>query len=129
MAGDLTFLDLRDRTGLLQASVSPEFTDGEGVSLARELGAEDVVQVRGEVVLRPEPNPELATGEVELQVHGMMRLNPAETPPRRSFDSSIVPWTSAARSSSTSLPFGTVWSWRPARRWTVWASWRSRRPS
>jgi len=80
MAGDLTFLDLRDRTGLLQASVSPEFTDEEGVALARELGAEDVVQVRGTLARRPDPNPELPTGEVELQVQGVVRLNPAETP-------------------------------------------------
>jgi aspartyl-tRNA synthetase len=80
MAGDLTFLDLRDRTGLLQASLSPEFTDEAGVTLARELGAEDVVQVRGTLVLRPDPNPELATGEVELQVKELERLNPAETP-------------------------------------------------
>ena len=80
MAGDLSFLDLRDRTGLLQASVSPEFTDEEGVALARGLGAEDVVQVRGTVALRPDPNPELPTGEVELRVSSLTRLNPAETP-------------------------------------------------
>lgn len=80
MAGDLTFLDLRDRTGLLQASVGPEFTDDDGVALARELGAEDVVRVRGTLALRPDPNPELATGEVELQVKALDRLNPAETP-------------------------------------------------
>jgi aspartyl-tRNA synthetase len=57
MAGDLTFLDLRDRTGLLQASVSPEFTDAAGTALARELGAEDVVRVTGTLALRPDPNP------------------------------------------------------------------------
>ncbi|MEJ2538731.1 MAG: aspartate--tRNA ligase [Gemmatimonadota bacterium] len=80
MAGDLTFLDLRDRSGLLQASVSPEFSNEESVALARELGAEDVVQVRGVLALRPDPNPELPTGEVELRVTALDRLNPAETP-------------------------------------------------
>ncbi|UCC25506.1 MAG: aspartate--tRNA ligase [Gemmatimonadales bacterium] len=80
MAGDLTFLDLRDRTGLLQASVSPEFTDAAGTALARELGAEDVVRVTGTLALRPDPNPELPTGEVELRVRSMERLNAAETP-------------------------------------------------
>ena len=80
MAGDLTVLDLRDRTGLVQASVSPEFTDEAGVALARELGAEDVIQVRGRLALRPDPNPDLPTGEVELRVASLERLNPAETP-------------------------------------------------
>jgi aspartyl-tRNA synthetase len=80
MAGDFTFLDLRDRSGILQASVGPEFTDADGTALARDLGAEDVVRVTGTLALRPDPNPELPTGEVELRVRTLERLNAAETP-------------------------------------------------
>jgi len=80
MAGQLTFLDLRDRTGLVQVSLSPEWSAGEAADLARELGAEDVVRVTGQVVLRPDPNPELSTGEIELRAVSLELLNPAETP-------------------------------------------------
>ncbi|HSG50219.1 MAG TPA: amino acid--tRNA ligase-related protein, partial [Longimicrobiales bacterium] len=80
MAGNLTFLDLRDRTGVAQVSLSPEWSDAQAAELARELGSEDVVRVTGEVVLRPDPNPELPTGEIELRAVRLERLNPAETP-------------------------------------------------
>ncbi|MDT8339980.1 MAG: aspartate--tRNA ligase [Longimicrobiales bacterium] len=80
MGGQLTFLDLRDRTGLLQVSLSPEWSASEAVEAARELGAEDVVRVRGTVTRRPEPNPELPTGEVELRAVTLERLNVARTP-------------------------------------------------
>jgi aspartyl-tRNA synthetase len=80
MGQDFTFLDLRDRSGLVQASVSPESTDEAGVALARELGAEDVVRIVGTVVLRPDPNPELPTGEIEIRCTSLELLNEAVTP-------------------------------------------------
>ena len=80
--GGLVFLDLRDRSGILQASVGPDWSEGESLALAGSLGAEDVVAVEG--VVRPRPdearNPEMPTGEVELQVKRLTRLNRAETP-------------------------------------------------
>ncbi len=49
--------------------MGPDWTEADSLALARELGAEDVVEVEGEVVLRPPDarNPEMATGEVELK--------------------------------------------------------------
>ncbi len=80
--GGLVFLDLRDRTGILQVSAGPAWTDEASLDLARELGAEDVVQVEGEVALRPPEarNPDMATGEVELRAFRVVRLNRAATP-------------------------------------------------
>lgn len=80
--GGLYFIDLRDRSGILQVSVDPDWTDADSLSVARELGAEDVIGVEGEVVLRPPDarNPEMATGEVELRAAKVDLLNRAVTP-------------------------------------------------
>jgi aspartyl-tRNA synthetase len=81
--GGLIFLDLRDRSGVLQASLGPDWSTPEALAVGRRLGAEDVVSVEGEVVLRPDGNrnPELATGEVEFRASGLVLLNGAVTPP------------------------------------------------
>jgi aspartyl-tRNA synthetase len=80
--GGLLFVDLRDRSGLVQASFGPDWTEAESLEKARRLGAEDVVRLEGEVALRPEEarNPELPTGDVEFRVLRMDLLNPAQTP-------------------------------------------------
>jgi len=80
--GGLYFIDLRDRSGILQVSVGPDWTDPESLALARDLGAEDVVEVEGELFLRPTEarNPEMATGEVELKASSLRLLNGAVTP-------------------------------------------------
>jgi len=80
--GGLYFIDLRDRSGVFQLSFGPDWTDPESLALARELGAEDVVEVEGEVILRPPDarNPEMATGEVELKAASLRLLNGAVTP-------------------------------------------------
>lgn len=80
--GGVYFLDLRDRTGLLQLSVGPDWTEAPSLEVVKGLGAEDVIQVTGRVVERPPEarNPDLATGEVELQVASVLLLNEADTP-------------------------------------------------
>ena len=80
--GGLYFIDFRDRSGILQVSVGPDWTDPESLALARELGAEDVVEVEGEVALRPPEaqNPDMITGEVELKATRVRLLNRAITP-------------------------------------------------
>lgn len=80
--GGLYFIDLRDRSGILQVSVGPGWTDPESLALARGLGAEDVIVVEGEVTLRPPDaqNPEMDTGEVELKAVRLRLLNGAVTP-------------------------------------------------
>jgi aspartyl-tRNA synthetase len=67
--GGLVFIDLRDRAGICQLVINPERTP-EAHAAAHEIRNEFVLRVEGEVVARaPEAvNPNLATGEVELQV-------------------------------------------------------------
>ncbi len=67
--GGLVFIDLRDRTGLMQLVVNPERSPA-AAELAKEIRNEFVLQATGEVVGRsPETvNPRMETGEVELQV-------------------------------------------------------------
>ncbi|MCK5653163.1 MAG: aspartate--tRNA ligase, partial [Gemmatimonadetes bacterium] len=80
--GGLIFVDLRDRSGLLQVSIGPDWTEKGALELAHGLGMEDVIEVEGEVTLRPEgqQNPDMPTGEVEIQAVSVTRLNRADTP-------------------------------------------------
>ncbi len=80
--GGLIFIDLRDRTGILQLVFHPEDAGG-AFELGHKLRAEDVLSVSGSVVERsPETvNPDLPTGAVELKVTSAELLADAETPP------------------------------------------------
>ncbi len=78
--GGVLFVDLRDRGGLLQLSFGPDWTEPASLETARQLGQEEVVAVEGEVFRRPDPNPDLPSGEVELRVRTLELLNEAETP-------------------------------------------------
>ena len=80
--GGLIFIDLRDRTGVLQLVFHPE-TAPEAFALAERLRPEHVVSAAGELVRR-EPgtvNPRLATGEIELSVTAAEQLAESPTPP------------------------------------------------
>jgi aspartyl-tRNA synthetase len=76
--GGLVFIDLRDHTGKLQLVVNPERA-AEAKDAAHELRNEFVIQAEGEVVARaPEAvNPNLPTGEVEIQVDTLRILSRA----------------------------------------------------
>ncbi len=80
--GGLVFIDLRDRTGIVQLVFNPEEA-GEAFELGHKLRAEDVLSASGPVVRRsPETvNPDLPTGEVEIKVSAAKLLADAETPP------------------------------------------------
>jgi len=79
--GGLIFIDLRDRSGLLQVVFHPDTPEAHAA--AHKLRAEDVVSVQGVVVPREEGtvNPNLATGEIELSARELDLLADAETPP------------------------------------------------
>jgi aspartyl-tRNA synthetase len=78
--GGLIFIDLRDRSGLVQLVFHPEH---QAHAKAKDLRAEDVVSAFGPVVAREEQNvnPDMATGEIELDVRDFELLADAETPP------------------------------------------------
>jgi aspartyl-tRNA synthetase len=80
--GGVTFLDLRDRFGIVQVVANPEVSP-KAHSAAADVRAEWVVRVEGIVRPRPEGmlNPKLATGEIEVEVQDVKVLNPAKTPP------------------------------------------------
>ena len=74
--GGLIFIDLRDRTGLIQLVFDPDDTSGPAFELGHKLRAEDVLSATGQVVRRSDEtvNPKMATGDAEL-------LADSETPP------------------------------------------------
>jgi aspartyl-tRNA synthetase len=80
--GGVTFIDLRDREGVVQVVFHPEEAP-EAHATAQDLRGEWVIRVTGEVRRRPEgmANPALATGEVEVAAATLEVLNRAETPP------------------------------------------------
>lgn len=80
--GGLIFADLRDRFGLVQIVCSPE-NNQEAFAKAEKIRSEFVLAVVGEVRKRPEgtTNPNLATGEIEIDIRELRILNAAKTPP------------------------------------------------
>lgn len=80
--GGLIFIDLRDRSGLMQVVFNPEFSD-QAHKDAHNLRSEYVIRVIGKVVERtPETiNKDLSTGRFELQVDNLEILNKAKTLP------------------------------------------------
>jgi aspartyl-tRNA synthetase len=78
--GGMTFMDLRDRYGLTQLVFNTE-VDGPLCEKARKLGREFVLQVKGTVAERSNKNPQMATGDVEVNVTSLNVLNASKTPP------------------------------------------------
>ncbi|MGZ5309487.1 MAG: aspartate--tRNA ligase [Solirubrobacterales bacterium] len=80
--GGLVFIDLRDRTGLVQLVFNPDQA-GDAFQLGHQLRAEHVLSARGKVVRRSEDtvNASMPTGEVEVMVGEAELLAAADTPP------------------------------------------------
>ncbi|MFN0097118.1 MAG: aspartate--tRNA ligase [Gemmatimonadaceae bacterium] len=80
--GGLLFIDLRDREGLVQVSFNPHWTSPEVIAAATAIGVESVVLVEGVVAERPQNmrNPNMATGEIEVQATAIRVVGPAVTP-------------------------------------------------
>jgi aspartyl-tRNA synthetase len=82
--GELVFIDLRDRSGIVQVVVDKEKgANAELIAAAKELRGEFVVRIEGRVVERAEAqkNAKLATGDVEIAATSIELLNRADTPP------------------------------------------------
>ena len=80
--GGLIFVDLRDRSGIVQCTFDPD-ASGEAFVMAERVRPEWVVKLTGTVRRRPEgtENPNMPTGEVEVVIAEATVLNTSETPP------------------------------------------------
>jgi aspartyl-tRNA synthetase len=80
--GGVLFIDLRDRSGLMQVVFNPEFS-GDALETADKCRNEYVIAVKGKVVERDPStyNANLPTGEIEMQVTEIEVFNSAKTPP------------------------------------------------
>lgn len=80
--GGLIFVDIRDRSGIVQAVFNPSFSS-EAIVTADKLRNEFVIELTGLVVERAEgqKNPLLKTGSIEIQVTELNIVNEAKNPP------------------------------------------------
>ena len=80
--GGLIFVDVRDRTGIVQAVFNPDFSK-EAIETADKLRNEFVVELTGKVIERQEKtkNPNMKTGSIEVQVEELKIVNEAKNPP------------------------------------------------
>ena len=76
--GALIFIDLRDRFGITQLVVKPEFKD---YALAEKIRNEYVIEVQGVVIERESKNKNILTGEIEVEVTSLNIFSIAETTP------------------------------------------------
>lgn len=76
--GGLIFIDLRNRTGIMQVIVRPE---NENYEIACELKNEYVIKVTGKIVERESKNLKLATGEIEVEVDNLELINKSKEIP------------------------------------------------
>ena len=79
--GGVVFVDLRDRTGIVQIVFHPELADI--YALGRQLRHEDVILIKGRVLARAAQavNPKIPTGEIEIAVEDMEMANKSDTAP------------------------------------------------
>lgn len=80
--GNLIFIDLRDRKGIVQVVFSTEFGP-EALEIANTLRSEYVIQIKGKVVNRAENaiNDDMKTGKIEIEANDVVVLNQSKTPP------------------------------------------------
>ena len=76
--GGLLFIDLRDRTGIIQLVVNP---DNKNYEVANSLKNEYVIEVSGKVVERSSKNPNIETGDIEIEVESLEVLSTCEELP------------------------------------------------
>ena len=79
--GTLLWIDIRDRYGLTQLFLQEGVSSAEVIEKARTLGREFVIQAKGTVIERESKNPNIPTGEIEIQLNELNILNASKTPP------------------------------------------------
>lgn len=81
--GGLIFLDLRDRTGIIQVVFNPEVSGEENVKIADRVRSEFVLDIKGKVVARAEGtyNNKIPTGTIEVLAEEVAIINASKTPP------------------------------------------------
>ncbi len=75
-SGKIGFIDLRDRYGITQIFLGPKVS-----KLAQDLTKESVIQVKGTVKIKPKANPDLKTGDIEINAEKITILNKADILP------------------------------------------------
>ena len=70
--GGLVFIDLRDRSGIVQLVVNPE---NKFYDIASTIKSEYVIKAKGKVIERSNKNPNMATGDIEIEVSDLEILN------------------------------------------------------
>lgn len=78
--GGMTFIDVRDRYGITQLAFNLE-DNATACEAARKVGREFVIQAVGTVIERSSKNPNMPTGDIEIQVESLTVLNSSKTPP------------------------------------------------
>lgn len=80
--GGLIFIDLRDRTGIVQVVFNPDLSQ-EALATAEKIRNEYVLDIRGTVVAREEGtiNENISTGKIEIHAESVSIINEAKTPP------------------------------------------------
>jgi len=77
----IMFIVLRDRYGLTQLTINPATADSQVGAVAKELRNEYVIEIVGKVIERESKNPNMPTGDIEIEVSAMHILSKAETTP------------------------------------------------
>lgn len=79
--GGLIWIDLRDRYGITQLLLEEGRSDTDVIKMARTLGREFVIKAIGPVIERVSKNPNMPTGEIEIDLASIEILNSSKTPP------------------------------------------------
>ena len=79
--GFVVWIDLRDRYGITQLVLDQDRTPVQLLDMAKELGRETVIQVKGQVIERASKNPNIPTGDIEVLVGELHILNKSILPP------------------------------------------------
>jgi aspartyl-tRNA synthetase len=79
--GALIWVDLRDRYGITQLKLEEGKNPLEAIELARKAGREYVLQAKGKVIERASKNPDIPTGDIEVDITEVSILNESKTPP------------------------------------------------